>query len=136
MIRRLVLTGLVALTLSGCAVKKHAGLLEGTSWKLSTLFGVGLGLRPQDAPTMSIKDSMAAGFGGCNGYSVALTVFGTVTTFGAVTRAERVCPMAGTKLENEFFRALAGTARAEVKPDQLILRDQSGVERARFIRAR
>jgi heat shock protein HslJ len=128
-----LLVGL-GIVLASCAPQKTAGPLENTSWRLVTLVNQGLGLPPKDAPTMSIKNAVASGFGGCNGYSMVLTVYGTVVTFGAVTRAERPCSMAATKLENEFFRALIGAARAQIDGDTLILREQTGKERARFKR--
>jgi heat shock protein HslJ len=101
--------------LASCAPAKNAGVLENTSWRLVTLVNQGLGLPPKDAPTMTIKNAVASGFGGCNGYSMVMTVYGTVVTFGAVTRVEQPCSMAATKLENEFFRALIGKERARFK---------------------
>jgi len=133
-VRRAAILAGLSVVLVSCAPQKTAGPLENTSWRLVTLVNQGLGVPPKDAPTMAIKNAVASGFGGCNGYSMVLTVYGTVVTFGAVTRVQQPCSMAATKLENEFFRALIGAARAQIDGDTLILREQTGKERARFKR--
>jgi len=118
---------------SGVPVPAPSGLLNGTSWQLSSLNGVGI----QGAASLNF-DQDGTGFGGraqCNAYGGEATASDFGIAFSNIFSTRAACPLLSE--EQAYFAALrsSGEFRLGREGDGLALLSEEGIELAAFRRA-
>lgn len=107
--------------------------LTGSDWTLQSLPGQNVSAA-QRAPSLDFGSGRANGSTGCNAWSADFSQSGGNLHFGSPLHTMMAC-VNGMDVERAFMTAIDGTRRARVEGDALILRDGSGRELARFVRA-
>ena len=109
-----------------------AAPLSGTNWTLQSLPGMDVSTSMHH-PSVGFEAGRAHGNAGCNAWSADYTQDGSKLHFGQAMHTMMAC-VGGMDVERAFTSAIDYTTRAEVSDNQLILRDDSGHELARFTR--
>jgi heat shock protein HslJ len=119
--------------LAACATGAPPASLSGTDWTLQSMPGVNASAS-MHRPSVGFESGRAHGNAGCNAWSADYTQDGSKLHFGQALHTMMAC-VGGMDVEHAFTDALQHTSRAEVSNNQLILRDDSGRELARFDRS-
>lgn len=99
------------------------------SWVLSSMRGTSKIVDGQGrAPTLTISDSRAAGFGGCNRYNGPVTIeSGSRIRFGALATTMMACMDGGDQLERAYHDMLARVRNWSIQSGVLTLSGDAGV---------
>jgi len=131
----------VAGALSACAIPSWPPLVEpvaaetlvGVEWVAVAIDGVVPLVNP--TPKLQWKSSsQIVGTGGCNAFIGHGRVVGDSVRIGQLAATGKACITAPTGQEDLFFKALEETRKARLENGQLILLDESGKTRARFVK--
>ena len=107
--------------------------LAGSRWLLEDLAGKGVVDRVQ-ATLEFTSDSAVSGNGSCNRFHGPVTVSGGTISFGALAATRMFCGEAASNQETEYFTALDGAERWEIKEPFLYIYLTGRPEPLRFVR--
>jgi heat shock protein HslJ len=121
-----------ALLLTACAPSASSQDLTGSFWLLSELKGASL----IDGTTITAQfdaSGRISGTSGCNNYSTTYDINGSQLTISEpVASTMMACPEPIMEQEQEYMSVLAEMASFEINNEELIIKDSTGDELARF----
>jgi putative lipoprotein len=107
--------------------------LAGTKWRLEDLAGKAVVDQAQ-ATLEFVSDSAVSGNGSCNRFHGPVTISGSTISFGALAATRMFCGEAATNQETEYFAALDGAERWEIKEPFLYINLAGRPQPLRFVR--
>lgn len=125
--------------LAGCcrlqAAQVEQANFEHADWHLTELPGralpSGTGLA---AVTLRFENGRVYGFAGCNQFSGAYTLEGTIVTIGELAATAMACPEPAMSLERDFLASFSGALAVAILGDEMTLTRPNGSTALRFER--
>lgn len=128
----LTIGSLAVIALGACAQSASSQSITGNFWLLNELNGKSL-IEGTTITAQFDDAGRVAGTSGCNNYNTTYEVNGNQLTFGEpAAMTMMACPEPIMEQEREYMNVLADTTTFDNSGDELIFKDNEGVELARF----